>query len=102
ASLCHRSLHHFPTRRSSDLLLNRQFNPGSDVDFGKSFRRDFFRYLRSLFFETIRTLFRITTQNQNRKHKKQNPSTFHISEFNLRSEEHTSELQSRENLVCRL
>src|SRR5690606_40459384 len=27
---------------------------------------------------------------------------FHTVDFELRSEEHTSELQSRENLVCRL
>src|SRR5690606_40186277 len=30
-----------------------------------------------------------------------NKKTKEITHFNLRSEEHTSELQSRENLVCR-
>src|SRR5690606_39365390 len=30
------------------------------------------------------------------------PQLCALSEFNVRSEEHTSELQSRENLVCRL
>src|SRR5690606_39710404 len=30
------------------------------------------------------------------------PDFFHVTGFRCRSEEHTSELQSRENLVCRL
>src|SRR5690606_41511507 len=64
--------HSFPTRRSSDLLED-QYGVGDIVDLG----------------ETTGTVESVTLRVT------RIPST-------SRSEEHTSELQSRENLVCRL
>src|SRR5437870_8748262 len=63
----HRDLHSFPTRRSSDLLLD-------DDPF-------------DLVIDTLR-------------HR--HPSMRGLPRGRLRSEEHTSELQSRGHLVCRL
>src|SRR5690606_41232017 len=83
----HRDLHFFPTRRSSDLhnLMPIDFEKQNLVDVIKSFCEE------------------CTTDNR--------PVNFqtNVEKINLdkdrsmvRSEEHTSELQSRENLVCRL
>src|SRR5690606_41967386 len=68
----HRDLHSFPTRRSSDLKL-----PQPDARHGASARRPGER-----------------RRAAGRGAARGGPMT--------RSEEHTSELQSRENLVCRL
>src|SRR5690606_40689327 len=38
----------------------------------------------------------------NKQHQKKGKTPHHINGKQTRSEEHTSELQSRENLVCRL
>src|SRR5690606_41347551 len=96
----HPSLHSFPTRRSSDLQLIGSFNyvrvesAGKPSIGGNHNNEHFLRFpflskRRSRIFKACRKvaqnifqLIRIRTQ--------------------LRSEEHTSELQSRENLVCRL
>src|SRR5690606_41411621 len=67
-------LHSFPTRRSSDLPY-----------VGRRFRG-----------RVVRTLLRGEPIFQ------QGEATTTPRGFTLRSEEHTSELQSRENLVCRL
>src|SRR5690606_41595213 len=70
----HRDLHSFPTRRSSDLLLDRVLgSPG--VVFGVLGAGILYHVIQSMTANAIRA---------------------------GRSEEHTSELQSRENLVCRL
>src|SRR5690606_41315509 len=84
------SLHSFPPRRSSDLPFHRQGEPLYRI-----FKR-LFTILPShdtghftYFFHKhgrIRELVKIT----------------YTGSVNPRSEEHTSELQSRENLVCRL
>src|SRR5207247_9169192 len=72
-SLAHRHLHSFPTRRSSDLPLARQPDPAAVRDAPGD------RNLQAL------------------------PSHFHDpARTAARSEEHTSELQSRVDLVCRL
>src|SRR5690606_41584906 len=86
----HRDLHSFPTRRSSDLAfvegpLAVQFAPRTHD------KADFFEQKA---FESVLSL-KAETHNF--------PTT--VEPFNgaaTRSEEHTSELQSRENLVCRL
>src|SRR5690606_41185150 len=47
----------------------------------------------------------VTKKGKGYEHAERHPELYHgISSFNIktRSEEHTSELQSRENLVCRL
>src|SRR5690606_41279110 len=72
----HRDLHSFPTRRSSDL-----------------------------FDQIINHAGRIRTRTRGRLHVPMvlsAPSGGGIHAPEHRSEEHTSELQSRENLVCRL
>src|SRR5438270_6338536 len=69
----HRDLHSFPTRRSSDLMQQRKCTDGI-LD-----RRDLSRIALEKF--------------QTRRH---------VGEEITRSEEHTSELQSQSNLVCRL
>src|SRR5690606_40627637 len=89
-----RYLHSFPTRRSSDLLIS--FTIGcialmsrSDL-LPKSLLKNFnIIYFVSLLATQIRIQFTFLRQ-------------FDSGRANLRSEEHTSELQSRENLVCRL
>src|SRR5690606_41934492 len=88
----HRALHSFPTRRSSDLLLLGDDGPGGLVpDRRRGVRR------------------RLVAIGPRRA--KRFPCAYRraraavdrgVEPARLRSEEHTSELQSRENLVCRL
>src|SRR5207302_10505539 len=80
-----RGVHSFPTRRSSDLTMRSIYNlcssgVGMQVpEFAVTDRTDFEGY-ESLYVKSVRSV----TANSG-----------------TRSEEHTSELQSRENLVCR-
>src|SRR5438270_13781409 len=76
----HRDLHSFPTRRSSDLLREAGYrivpvNPGHSTILGE---------------QSYPTLTAAEDRGMPRVHR------------NDRSEEHTSELQSQSNLVCRL
>src|SRR5690606_39388591 len=82
SSCHHRALHSFPTRRSSDLY----FTSFQQVTICKQNR---------IF------LICFDTRRKNRQHIR---TIWIKSNFTepFRSEEHTSELQSRENLVCRL
>src|SRR5690606_41697845 len=81
----HRDLHSFPTRRSSDLSLNASICS--------------LRVLFSRFSSSLVNDFSIISAN-----KRALPAIISANflELLMRSEEHTSELQSRENLVCRL
>src|SRR5690606_39738652 len=80
SSLDLRHLHSFPTRRSSDLcLFVAAFFPTSPETFLAGPSGSFLRALRIV-----------------------SPVDAHTLVKQSRSEEHTSELQSRENLVCRL
>src|SRR5690606_42162906 len=91
-------LHSFPTRRSSDLELGDDLLDDHDLNmvrdwkpnegFGEAHRRQ----LR-LIFEALAA--GETPPVAGREARK-------AVDVILRSEEHTSELQSRENLVCRL
>src|SRR5207302_6988388 len=94
ASGDHRDLHSFPTRRSSD-LSRRHSSAISAASSGVGSRLSrastswspgaspgLWRRMRSMARETVR----VASSRQKSR----------------RSEEHTSELQSRENLVCRL
>src|SRR5690606_40902012 len=90
----HPYLHSFPTRRSSDLMIEAAFivNTGElrgapVVPYGT----DANYYVRHLTANNLNQL--ISQQN--------NYLGSNITRWK-RSEEHTSELQSRENLVCRL
>src|SRR5207253_11090342 len=78
SSLPLRDLHSFPTRRSSDLMWSRPSTPPRSMNAPKSV----------MFFTTpLRTW---------------SFSSSFMSFSRLRSEVHTSELQSRGHLVCRL
>src|SRR5690606_40397143 len=71
-----RDLHSFPTRRSSDLVLHRRACRPYSAAGG--------------------AVWQVRAAHEDRRRDRQTPS------WPTRSEEHTSELQSRENLVCRL
>src|SRR5690606_41663017 len=95
----HCSLRSFPTRRSSDLDSalsgqNRQ-NQKPERSSGLSDRSNSARIQFAL-----RILCSFTYEEQRRKYdlSRRNESGY----GKKRSEEHTSELQSRENIVCRL
>src|SRR5690606_41307576 len=87
----HRYLHSFPTRRSSDLekwMSAQMLVTPNDRDLLNSYVADFYTPENQ---EKIRqalvNLLKVDTS---------------FDTYIKRSEEHTSELQSRENLVCRL
>src|SRR5690606_41536712 len=85
-----RALHSFPTRRSSDLGRTRAFaNAPRPIDL------DFLLALD----DDGRTL-HIDTASLRLPHPRLHERAFALAP--LRSEEHTSELQSREKIVCRL
>src|SRR5690606_41238566 len=83
-----RDLHSFPTRRSSDLsqLLIAYFHRA------KARRNSFLENIR----HPASSIQHPTSSIQHPTSSIQHPAS------SIRSEEHTSELQSRENLVCRL
>src|SRR5690349_24176237 len=78
-----RALHSFPTRRSSDLCVSRwrRSSSGSEAS--------------SWFMSSFLTPQRLITARADRDRR---PGAARVA----RSEEHTSELQSRRDLVCRL
>src|SRR5262249_59036746 len=82
----HLDLHSFPTRRSSDLQMANQFADHVAQPVGLLLPRDVAR-------NTARVLNVLLTV-ENVPDRLRNPP--------FRSEEHTSELQSLTNLVCRL
>src|SRR5690606_41822846 len=93
-----RSLHSFPTRRSSDLCVvitgaGRAFSAGEDLKSRQEGgERSFIASLRERYNPLI---LRLRTMEK--------PVIAAVNGVAAgRSEEHTSELQSRENLVCRL
>src|SRR5690606_41345507 len=93
-----RNLHYFPTRRSSDLGRTRTniatgiHGPHTDIA-GNAFEQP---HQPSLFAGGVR-------QPRVGRVDAQHPLALTIRRIEAgRSEEHTSELQSRENLVCRL
>src|SRR5207302_4495043 len=83
--LHHRDLHSFPTRRSSDLKIRELAAKQGGSIRDSSFSRD------PNGREYADVALRVPMQNYNL-----------LMQSLGRSEEHTSELQSRENLVCRL
>src|SRR5206468_11619069 len=86
ASPHHRDLHSFPTRRSSDLRATSKHFPAADTGLFPPWTRLGFR----------RSPRHKPSERSRRRHRQGEP------EFAYRSEEHTSELQSRSDLVCRL
>src|SRR5690606_40891016 len=94
----HRDLHSFPTRRSSDLkfLIN---DNGQSMDYVTA-RSEFYIVCAGDIYTLMVTPKDISGQTI----RLSTGAKVRIEENQklLRSEEHTSELQSRENLVCRL
>src|SRR5690606_40000519 len=88
----HRDLHSFPTRRSSDLV---QLDVGQIVFAGFNLSRIFFSQI------TERHDIGVTEQSVAIE-VELGVQRNDVARAGQRSEEHTSELQSRENLVCRL
>src|SRR5690606_40723916 len=91
-----RALHSFPTRRSSELRLNTGSTIGAtrlEVNLSDRGRQRLIRYCPRRR-DTVTP--GVVAGPRNLKH----PARHRDGE--ARSEEHTSELQSRENLVCRL
>src|SRR5690606_39563566 len=89
APYARRHLHSFPTRRSSDLSLPTLNTPGTGSGRHAEFSGEVSpQVLMSQ--TTFRVVDYVTDHH------------FLLMSPNIRSEEHTSELQSREKLVCRL
>src|SRR5690606_39501828 len=91
-----RGLHSFPTRRSSDLEAGRErgrtFDIIEKVEAGHAVQRCAAIAEEGVCFRTHIRILQVDDM-----------CAFNGEElFPVRSEEHTSELQSRENLVCRL
>src|SRR5204862_5952288 len=91
---CTRDLHSFPTRRSSDLRPGREDHRRHQATAGL-FRPQFFGGRRSLS-DADRA------EQHGRKLGRQRSALSRGQGARNRSEEHTSELQSRRELVCRL
>src|SRR5690606_41673039 len=93
-----RELHSFPTRRSSDLIGAAARSKKGDLLFGGT-------HGITAFYpgEITRSDFRPKMIfSEVRIHNKALSPQEGMLASHIRSEEHTSELQSRENLVCRL
>src|SRR5207244_12656298 len=93
-----RNLHSFPTRRSSDLVVEGNLAKNKIIELALQLDKDLLKLLLSspeikqIFFEEVDNILvfdKIKFQN-------------FISNKQFRSEEHTSELQSPDHLVCRL
>src|SRR5690606_41404963 len=101
-SVYHLDLHSFPTRRSSDLKVGGL--AGSFLSFAD---RDTIGQSEKIGVLEVLGLRQLTANNVKAATKKGRYfancySTGRIDgRYPVRSEEHTSELQSRENLVCR-
>src|SRR5690606_39559291 len=99
SSVYHRDLHSFPTRRSSD-LQEALDEPGSLAGHHDA---DQYNDERA---EQLETVVHQVADDETVNLLQAGQFSFHqrasSSRPSARSEEHTSELQSRENLVCRL
>src|SRR5207302_9958303 len=96
-----RYLHSFPTRRSSDLdAILRKVLPANDQRIGAIL--EFMSGLREGATELRRSEHAASLNECVSRLEEMNLAEFVEVDFRIRSEEHTSELQSRENLVCRL
>src|SRR5690606_40549682 len=93
----HRDLHSFPTRRSSDLLLQDRLDFFPQVDAVAAIEGSLGRKIDDLYLQFDAP---IAAASMAQVHPAEIMKDGACQK--VRSEEHTSELQSRENLVCRL
>src|SRR5690606_41067916 len=99
--VAHRHLHSFPTRRSSDLAaMCRLFAWLVDLPF--DLREVTMCYPKLISEEAVSFLVPFPVTWNAAKTAFHFDAGLHRNGRQFRSEEHTSELQSRENLVCRL
>src|SRR5690606_41988905 len=93
-----RDLHSFPTRRSSDLRAVVADLSRAHPDLPDLVERvDIYKWGHAMVRPTPGFIW-----GEERTRAQAGPARVHFAHSDLRSEEHTSELQSRENLVCRL
>src|SRR5207247_3327840 len=90
-----RRQHSFPPRRSSDLFVFPAANPATDSDALHYSRHEFTTY----FLQHMERQPHAVDSTDGNWHL---DGSRHVDHNHLRSEEHTSELQSRVDLVCRL
>src|SRR5690606_39957939 len=92
--------HHFPTRRSSDLPLYyiRTFDAAGPAIIDTAFRINVYRVARN----NQKLMSGPNAKDVSIRSLNKDSYVRVIARSGDRSEEHTSELQSRENLVCRL
>src|SRR5690606_41320243 len=93
----HRNLHSFPTRRSSDLDSNKKKYGDKDQLEQEETTKNSDDILKK-----FEVLLSHPTWSLGAWYRALNQFSGKFEEPVERSEEHTSELQSRENLVCRL
>src|SRR5690606_39952511 len=96
-----RNLHSFPTRRSSDLVTftDLDINPDSNNKVSFFSPLNIILGLNPIFVSNVPILVSFLNTSQT---VLKGVFNFPSIDLSCRSEEHTSELQSRENLVCRL
>src|SRR5690606_40435427 len=98
----HRDLHSFPTRRSSDLLLERESAARASVatEATEALKRQAQVWAEEIAADSDIGGEKLEESKELAKRAldKYLPN---VAKALARSEEHTSELQSRENLVCR-
>src|SRR5207248_4932471 len=92
-SLDLRDLHSFPTRRSSDLSFDRHHDQGRETQHQRA------QHLPKAKVVLFHGCKKWKLQNSPNRFRVRRPR---VREIDLRSEEHTSELQSPYDLVCRL
>src|SRR5690606_40591666 len=93
---CHRALHSFPTRRSSDLEVLQLVNNAGMIKVAEIDQVSPQALQDTLAVNLVAPL--LLLQGLLPAMRRRGYGRV----VNIRSEEHTSELQSRENLVCRL
>src|SRR5207249_6368289 len=92
----HRDLHSFPTRRSSDLEEGLELEPGEAAEELLARMLEYARY------RATAAMLRELLDAEHGYRYRSAPLPPQLRRVSVRSEEHTSELQSRFDLVCRL
>src|SRR5690606_39627234 len=110
----HRDLHSFPTRRSSDLVDEEKvkiLQEADDIFIEELYKNNLYEQVSQAFVvllpvKSVGVMGDERTYEYTAVVRSANTIDFMTATFSKfpweRSEEHTSELQSRENLVCRL